>query len=943
MRQRIFVRVVLMVFMGVALLPAGAQAQSGIAGVVRDSLGSVLPGVTVEASSPVLIERVRTVVTNGEGLYRVIDLRPGTYTVTFTLPAFDTVIREGIVLQANFTANVNVELPIGTLLESITVTGETPVVDISSAQRESVLTQDLLEALPSSRTWGTNTVPAITRVVDVGGSSAVGGLRLRAYGDNDYWNVLRVDGMSVNAAGMWPGIYYNYDTLEEVVYQPGGGDAEATTSGVIVNMIPRQGGNQFSADATLIFSNRHMSSSNLTDELKERGLTAPDALEHLHDANGSVGGPILRDKLWFFASYRNWTTNSFKANAFNSDGSQAVDRYKMNNATGRVTYQISQRNKLSGQYDFSSKVQASRGFGNGFSPEATYRSRTSLFPPSGNSITTWTSAVSNQLLINVGFSTQIFQLFGVYQPEVAGPSADNPFGDIAKRDVTRGRTFNAAPNGETFLDAFTYNVSASVSYVTGSHSFKVGQQFASARNGSGTVNQNGSLVQQYRDGVPDSVVVYNTPTNVQTNLDYKVGLYAQDSWRINRLTFNPGIRFDIHRNSIPAQHAAAGRFVPERNFAAIPNIINWNDVSLRLGAAYDLFGNGKTAIKVSVGRYPQFEIANQAARYNPMTLSGGTGSSVRDTRTWDDLNGNDIAEENELGPTTNARFGLGLDRFVDPDLDRPYSWMTSIGIQQELRPGWGLSAAYTRRDQGQLIWTDNRNTTFDDYTLLTLADPRGNGQTLPLYNLNVDKLGLVDLFDTNSDENQRFYDGLEFSVDGRFGGGGRLVVASNVGRVRVVNCEVNDPNALRFCDETKLDSVPFLTSFRVVYTYPLRGGFNVSGVYQSTPGGRVAQPIFATNYRVTRAIVPNLTLPSVTVRLDEPGSQTYAHIHQLDLAVSKEFRSMEGMQISPRLEVHNALNVSPVLSQVTTFGSSLGRPQRLLQGRMVRLFVRLSY
>jgi outer membrane receptor protein involved in Fe transport len=270
-------------------------------------------------------------------------------------------------------------------------------------------------------------------------------------------------------------------------------------------------------------------------------------------------------------------------------------------------------------------------------------------------VTKWTSTVSNKLLVDLGFSTQIFQLLGVYQPEVAGPSATNPYGDIAKRDLIRGKTWNAAPSGETYLDAFTYNLNASATYVTGSHSFKVGQQFARARNGSGTTKQNGDLVQQYRDGVPDSVVVYNTPTNVQTNLDYKLGLYVQDSWRVNRrLTFNPGLRYDRHRNSIPPQSAAAGRFVPERNFAAIPNIISWNDVSPRLGAVYDLSGDGKTAIKASLGKYPQFEIANTAARYNPMTLTGGTGSAVTDTRTWTDRNGNDIAEENELGPSTNA-------------------------------------------------------------------------------------------------------------------------------------------------------------------------------------------------------------------------------------------------------------------------------------------------
>jgi hypothetical protein len=268
--------------------------------------------------------------------------------------------------------------------------------------------------------------------------------------------------------------------------------------------------------------------------------------------------------------------------------------------------------------------------------------------------------------------------------------------------------------------------------------------------------------------------------------------------------------------------------------------------------------------------------------------------------------------------------------------------MTSIGMEHEIWPQWGLSVTYTRRDQRRLIWTANLETTFDDYTLVTIADPRANGQTLPVYNLNVDKRGLVHLYDTNSDQNKRFYDGVELSLAGRFGRGGVLAVATNTGRVWVVNCEVSDPNNLRFCDETQLDSVPFITSFRVVGNYPLPRGFNVSAVFQSSPGGTQGQPIFPTVHRITRAIVPNLTLPAVTVRLDEPGSQKYAQINQLDFSVSKKFR-INGIQVSPRVEVHNALNVSPVLVQVTTFGSSLGSPQQTLHGRMVRLYASLEF
>ena len=939
MSQRMFVRLVFVLLASFVLLPGSAHAQSAIAGVVRDTSGAVMPGVTVEATSPALIEKVRTVVTDAEGLYRVIDLRPGTYTVTFTLPGFSTVRREGIVLETNFTANVNVDLRVGTLEETVTVSGQTPVVDISSAQQGAVLTKELLETLPSSRTWGTNTVPAITRVVDVGGSSATGGLNLKVFGSNDAWNEILVDGMSMVAAAGYPGVYYNFDTLEEVLYQVGGGTAEASSSGVIVNMIPRQGGNDITGDITTVFSDRHFASSNYTDELRKRGLTAPSGLYEMYDVNASLGGPIRRNKLWFFGSARRWKYDAYVANAFNPDGSRAVDDYLLYNYTARLTYQLSPRNKISALYDLSRKNQGHRGFSPGFSPEAAYQSWTPI-PPTGNSVLKYTSTVSNKLLVESAFSTQVFKFIGVYLPEVAPPSAAKPYGDIAKRDLLRGTTWGAAPGGETYLRSFIYHVNSSVSYVTGSHAFKVGQQFGRGYAGAGTTNQNGSLVQQYRNGLPDSVVAYNTPTNVQTDLDLQLALFAQDSWTMGRLTFNPGIRYDIHRNSIPVQAAAAGRFVPARRFAAMPDIIAWNDLSPRLSAVYDVFGNGRTALKGSFGKYPQFEQTVTAAAYNPMTATGGTGSAVTDTRTWSDTNRNDIAEDNELGPSTNNRFGLGLDRFVDPDLKRPYSWMTSIGVQHELRPGLGVSIAYNRRDFRRPIWTDNRETTSADYTLITIPDPRDAAQTLPVYNLNVNKRGLVNNYDTNSDRNTRLYRGVDLSLTSRFRNG-TVTASSSTGRLQTVTCEVEDPNALRFCDHTMLD-MPFLSSFRFVATYRLPLDIRLSGVFQSAPGGAVGEPIYSINYIVNRTIVPTLTNPSVTVRLDEPGSQRYPQINQVDFAVGKEFRRGR-VQLTPKLEVANALNVSPVLTQVTTFGSSLGTPQGILPGRMARFNLGMKF
>jgi hypothetical protein len=263
--------------------------------------------------------------------------------------------------------------------------------------------------------------------------------------------------------------------------------------------------------------------------------------------------------------------------------------------------------------------------------------------------------------------------------------------------------------------------------------------------------------------------------------------------------------------------------------------------------------------------------------------------------------------------------------------------MTSIGVQQELRPGLGLSVSYNRRRFNNLIWTSSRAVSFGDYALVTIPDPRNNGQTLPVYNLNVNKRGLVDDVDMNSDQDKRLYDGVDVSLTSRFRDGGSVTVGSSTGKLRTRSCDVADPNLLRFCDQTEFD-IPFVTSFKVSWFYQLPGAILFSGLFQNAPGGTLGEPFFQTAYLVNRTIVPNLTNPSVSVRLGEPGTEKYPDVRQLDIAVGKKFRRGR-VELIPKLEVANALNASTVLVQVTTFGSSSGTPQTIMPGRTARINV----
>lgn len=958
MRQGVFAKLLVLLVVGVLLSPAIAEAQSAIAGVVKDPSGAVMPGVTVEASSPALIERVRSVVTDAEGQYRVIDLRPGTYSVAFTLPGFSTVQREGIQLESNFTATVNAEMRVGALEETLTVTGAAPVVDVQSNQQRQVLNRTLLESLPTGdRSFSTNTVPAISRGIDVGGSNQMAHNTMAAYGLVGEQEIL-IDGMSLLSGRGSPGFYFNVDAAEESVYQIGGGSAEATTGGVTVNMIPRQGGNRFSGNAIAIFSNTNLQSTNYDSNLAALGLRQPEHLAKQWDYNASIGGPILHDKLWFFSSYRNWGVNNYVADSFDRQGNQIKEDNSIFAVTNRLTYQVTPKNKITALYDRMHKNLSNDGIGAGIAPESTRR-RSNPLPIAVQA--KWTSTVSNRLLIESGFSENNFQQWLRYQPEVVRATCTTAYnlcapgtnyGDIAKQDLITGRQWNAVAGsatqggGEEKLIIPAYRIVSSVAYVTGSHAIKTGIQYTWGYQSRRVVRMNGDLVQLYRNGVPDSVRTHNSPiwsddlnSGTRTNLDYDVGLYVQDSWRMGNLTLNPGLRIDLLANSFPEQQVPAGRFVAARNFAAVKDVVNWKDVSPRVGAAYDLFGNGTTAIKGSVGKYVQLEQSTTALRYNPLVFSA-------DTRTWRDLNGDDIAQENEMGPSTNTRFGVRRNVNADTDLVRPYNWLYNIGVQRQLWSGSSLLVAYNRRSFRQLFITDNLATTDADYTLINIADPRGNGQTIPVYNLNRAKLGLIDELDTNSDSNKRIYNGVDVSLNSRFGRGGTIMIGSSTGRIKTVNCQVDDPNGAlltgfvinssRFCDQSNL-SIPYLTTFKMVGNYPMPYGIRLAGVFQSIPGAE--RPL---NYSVGRAQIPTLTQTSVNVRLNAPGEQYYARVHQLDLSVGREFVFGKA-QLTPKLNVYNLLNVNPVLSDVTTFGSSLGRPLTVLPARVIHFNVLVKF
>jgi hypothetical protein len=393
------------------------------------------------------------------------------------------------------------------------------------------------------------------------------------------------------------------------------------------------------------------------------------------------------------------------------------------------------------------------------------------------------------------------------------------------------------------------------------------------------------------------------------------------------------LRWDHFNASVPEQTVDAGRFVPARHFDAIPSLPNWNNVTPRFGASYDVTGNGKTALKGTIGLYVQSQGPGFPATYNPLIVS-------TDQRTWTDPNHDDIAQENEIGPPTNLAFGIRRNQNPDHDIKRPYQPVWDVGLQHELVNGIGISVSYNERRFSNIIWTQNlaiNNAT--DYTLVTIPDPRGNGQTLPVYNLAAPRLGQINELDTNSPNNRQWYKGVDVSLNMRFHGAS-LYGGTSTGRTITVTCDVGDPNNLRFCDQTQY-AVPILTLFKLAGTYPLPYGLRLSGTFQSTPNSERT-----ITYQVTRAVLPSLTQTSVNVRLNEPGSAYNDRVSQLDLNVTKSVRvnvRSTTVEFRPELALYNAFNTNPVLAQLNVYGLTLNNVTSILGPRLVRLGLTVKF
>jgi len=887
------------------IVPAVAFAQASISGTVKDASGAVLPGVTIEAASDVLIEKVRSATTDGNGRFQIVDLRPGQYTVTFTLTGFSTIKREGIQLSGTAQTVVDADLKVGAVAETITVTGETPLVDVTSTKRESVLDHDTVQNLPSSRQYFTlaRMIPGTTGGgTDVGGSGNAGasgiadvGQSLTVHGSKNVDQRIMLNGVSImtlQAGGNIGGQQPDVGSAAEIAVDTSSLSAEGATGGLRINFIPKDGGNTFGNSTFFTFANKSMQGNNYTDALKAAGLATPTQIDFVYDLNESLGGPIKKDRIWFWFSTRYNNSANFagifqNANAWKPNlwsyvpdtSAPAENRGNVYQNNLRLTFQATSKIKIAAEQKVDKWCNCPNNISATVAPEA---GRDRRFPRLRQEHLEFTSPVTSKLLIE-GVGMHLFERWG--NMDLRGTDNGGSLSDptqvaaqpnmISVLEQSSNLTYrNGTTYNNTVVPNYTYRVAAT--YVTGTHAIKAGWNdtfgFLNALNyGFNPVSFT------FLNGAPTSLTEYIVPYTTKQEENHDFGMFVQDNWKLNRMSITGAIRYDWFKSSFPEQPLGAGGALvglANRNidFAATDDL-NWKDVTYRSGFVYDVRGDGKTAIRLAANKYLLGQTLNGlGTNPNPiLTLQTTT------TRSWNDANKNfnpdcdltNKAANGECGGVAQNSFGSTNAAIqYDPDVltgwgHRPANWEFSGGVQQQLPYRMSIDVTYFRRIWENFEIVDNTQVAASDFTPFNMTVPTDSrlptsGQQLTYYNVVPAKFGQQTLYHTLSDKVGNEYEhwnGVDIVLNGRLNNGMRFQAGLSTGHSTADNCAIvaqlpealtfgsvnaagpaNAPGtqlAQQFCHEAE----PWLTTFKAFESYTIpKIDVQVAATFRSLPG-----------------------------------------------------------------------------------------------------------
>jgi hypothetical protein len=1087
----------------VLLLPVTAYPQASITGIVKDSSGAVLPGVTVEASSPALIEKSRSTTTDGSGQYQIIQLVPGTYTVTFTLQGFNTFRRDAIELSGSFVASVNAEMKVGDVAETITVTGQTPLVDVRSANVQQVVSKEVVDSIPTGR-LGINLAALQPGMIlgagggvgqantnsltsqDVGGTAGDTFTDLAIHGGKPAEQRQTIGGVSAATTirfGESLSSSPSFTAMQEMTVNTAGADASMAGGGVQINYVPRDGGNTFKGLLFVSGANGAMQGTNYSsgtrdasgnctpqDSLFCRGLvTQPGALKQVYDFNPGFGGPLVRDRLWFFGTARwtkaeNYVPNEYPNRNFivgetsptllntttmlySPDTSKPLGTTLGGGGyfweqTMRLAWQVNQKNKVGLYYN-----NKKREYTNGANNLALESLATTYFFPFSDQMAQWSAPMTNRLLLDAAIWH--------HQETWGNRRADSSRVDPLAVGVTDNNPQTFVPGYVQLIQNYhgrvgatdtpshnpNYRSNFNVTYVTGSHQFKTGFDLNGARrwansesvipysyvvstlanNGVGagipvpvslTLRSDGCtdpLIRQVNGGLVggDTTVRPSCPTPTlgsPNKVTSEGGTFVQDRWTYRRLTVSGGVRLDWFFSENPAFHLGPSLLTPTRDYD-VPKFqtTRYKDWTPKAAAAYDLFGNGRTAIKVNVGKY----VLGQALLFG-LASQPGYNVQLTSSRSWVDNNRNFIPDCDLTNPRSQGPTQTGVDNQIDtclapvgvnanfydtalrPNLavmddarygwgKRPYSWELAVAGQHELGRGIAVNGGIFRRWFGNFLVTDNTSATVDSFTaysitpgLIPAPPASAGGETLPadinttgFYNLNpgVPVNNLQGLSKTMF-PGSHVYDhwaGFDLGVGARLPHGVILQGGTSTGHQTTDFCDVQDPakaganalvemlgaSSLNSChmDQNWLTQIKFLGSFTVP-----KIDVQLGGSFQSIPGIEYAASYAAANSDLARPVAQGGLgrLPSggvvtgtTSVNLIQPGTFFGPRFNQIDARIGKIIRAGRTRSVVS-VDLFNLLNTDTISNASATYSTWLA-PQAVVAPRLMKISLTVDF
>ncbi|HSF16175.1 MAG TPA: TonB-dependent receptor [Vicinamibacteria bacterium] len=918
--------------LAVVLTASGLSAQTrtgSISGTVRDATAQVLPGVSITLQGATLV--TSQVTTSSEaGLYRFINLPPGEYDVRAELSGFQSLTLQTIRVDIGRNTPVDISMQIATVAETVTVIGESPLVDVKSTVTGASFDEQLLAEVPSARdVWSVleHQAPGVTtNRLDVGGSEtglqAIFSARGTSWQQNSYY----LNGVNVTcpAALGASGYYYDFDSFEEVQVATGSHPASVNAPGVFLNMVTKTGGNDFHGGGTFYYQNDSTQGDNLTDELRARGASR-GGFDYLSDANAQLGGPILKDRSTFYFSWRDERVHRF-VSGFPEVESTDMWQFLIKNNT-----QINDRNRVGVEWHHMSYYKPNRDAAGNRAPEATWIEDDTFDIVQAE----WNSTLSDTALLDVRFSH-----LKVFFPTFLQP------------DGTRQAAFDAGTNFffnahdlEVERDRRRYTVKGDLTYfrerwLNANHEFKFGVEldWNPVEN---VTRANDNVEIRFRNGAADEVRLRNTPL-ISKEAVNQFAFFVDDVVNVGRrLTLKLGLRYDAYEGYLPEQNSPVGTWVPERSFPERRNILDVGSFAPRLGIVLGLEENGRSALKASFGRYyhqfptgvPNF--ANQNA-------------SLFDTYDWTDLNGDNLFQNGEQGVILSR--GIAAQNLVDPDFIHPHTDEITGSLEKEFARNLFASATYSHRWGRNLNDSVDIGIPFSAYSPVNATDPGPDGRlgtsddgaVFTVYNLDPAFRGKNQRMFTNPEGFKLDSDTVELVLQKRFSDNWQGLVSYTwmdaetttrgaAGDGDGANGFYDNPNNLINAEGAK----PFWHrphQFKVAASYQLPMEFRISGVIRTQSGAPYARTF----------TVAGLNQGTVTILSEKNGDSRLESVATADITIGKNFR-VGDTSIAPEFALFNIFNANDVFSINTASGTNFNRVLGFLAPRIFRVGVRVNF